>query len=127
MGQCLKNTIETWELLQPGEQAPEFTVRDISGNVLNLSDYIGKYLLVYCWDFCPTTFQVQKRVTNLYQLFGKEQLAILAFTPDDPQKGVSKISIVGIDDTDPIIVNYKQQLLDQLTQPWSLVSNLKKD
>ena len=120
MGQNLKNTINIWALLQPEEQAPKFTVRDISENVLNLSDYKGKYLLIYCWDFCPTTFQVQIRLTDLYQRFGKDQFAILAFTPDDPQKLVSKISIVGIDDTDPIIVNYRQQLLDQLAQPWSL-------
>lgn len=121
MGQCLKNTIKTWSLLQPGEQAPEFTVRDISGNVLNISDYKGKYLLVYCWDFCPTTFQVQQRVIELYQRFDKEKFAILAFTPDDPKKEVSRVSMVGIDDTDPMIVNYRKQLLDQLAQPWSLV------
>ena len=120
MGQCLKNTIETWASLQPEEQAPDFTIRDISGNIINLSDYRGKYLLIYCWDFCPTTLQVQKRVTDLYQRFGGSQFTILAFTPDDPQKEVSRISMKGVDGTDPIIVNYRKGLLEQLAQPWSL-------
>ena len=120
MGQCLKNTIKIWASLQPGEQAPDFTVKDISKNVVNLSDYKGKYLLIYCWDFCPTTFQVQKQVKDLYQRFGKDKFAILAFTPNDPQKGISRISIQGVEDTDPIIVNYRKELLEQLAQPWSL-------
>jgi Peroxiredoxin len=121
MGQCLNNTINTWASLQPGKQAPDFTVIDISENVLNLSDYKGQYLLVYCWDFCPTTFQVQKGVIDLYQRFSKGRFAILAFTPDDPKKGVSGLSVTGYDDTDPVVVNMRQQFLDQLVQLWPLV------
>ena len=121
MGQCLNNTIKTWASLQPGKQSPDFSVRYISDNVVNLTDYTGQYLLVYCWDFCPTTFQVQKRVADLYQRFGKEQFAVLAFTPDNPQKGVSGISVIGYDDTDSIVVNMRQQILDQLAQSWPLV------
>jgi len=119
MGQCLKKTINIWASLQPGELAPEFTVIDTSENVLNLSDYKGKYLLVYFWEFCPATFQVQKRVKDLYQRFGKEQFDIIAFTTDDPKKEVSKVSIVGFEDTDQRTVNYRQQLLDELAQPWA--------
>ena len=121
MGQCLNNTINTWESLQPGKQSPDFSVRDTSDNVVNLTDYKGQYLLIYCWNFCPTTFQVQKRVTDLYQRFGKEQFTVLAFTPDNPQKGVSGISVTGYKDTDPIVVEMRQRILDQLAQPWSLV------
>ena len=119
MGQCLKKTINIWASIQHGELAPEFTVIDTSENVLNLSDYKGKYLLVYFLEFCPATFQVQKRVKDLYQRFGKEQFDIIAFTTDDPKKEVSKVSIVGFEDTDQRTVNYRQQLLDELVQPWA--------
>lgn len=121
MGQCLNNTIKTWTSLQPGEQAPDFSVIDRSGNRVNLSDYKGRYLLIYCWDFCPTTLQVQKRVTDLHQRFSKSRFAMLAFTPDNPKKALSGLSVTGYDDTDPVVVNMRQQFLDQLVQLWPLV------
>ena len=121
MGQCLNNTIKTWASLQPDKQSPDFSVRDIYENVVNLTDYKGQYLLIYCWDFCPTTLQVQKRVIDLYQSFGREHFAVIAFTPESPEKRVSGISATGYDDTAPIVIKMRQQFLDQLAQPWPLV------
>jgi len=40
--------------LKPGSFAPEFTARDISGKIISLSDYKGKFVYVDIWaTWCP--------------------------------------------------------------------------
>src|SRR6478672_1004346 len=74
--------------LQPGTQAPEFTLQDAAGKAISLSDYRGKNVIVYFYPAAATpgcTTEACDFRDNLSSLQGSGY-EVLGISPDAPEK-----------------------------------------
>lgn len=83
MGQHLYSMLKVLKNIEPGNTPSEFSVKDMNGNIVRLSDYRGKYLLIYNWGLCPGTMWVQPRILKLYEEFHNKGFEVLGFTMND--------------------------------------------
>jgi len=74
---------------QIGKLAPEFSLNDLSGNKVNLSDYKGKVILINFWaTFCVPCKAEMPSLNNLFLAFKNNGLIVLAISTDDSEKPV---------------------------------------
>ncbi|BBY96725.1 thioredoxin-dependent thiol peroxidase [Mycolicibacterium fallax] len=74
--------------LQPGDKAPMFALPDADGNVVKLSDYAGRKVIVYFYPAAMTagcTKQACDFRDNLAELNGAG-LDVIGISPDKPEK-----------------------------------------
>ncbi|HEY8702549.1 MAG TPA: thioredoxin-dependent thiol peroxidase [Arthrobacter sp.] len=74
--------------LQPGTQAPDFTLPDAEGNRTSLADYRGKNVIVYFYPKAATpgcTTEACDFRDNLASLQGKG-FEVLGISPDAPEE-----------------------------------------
>jgi peroxiredoxin len=65
------------DLLKAGTQAPEFTLRDIDGNTVKLSDFRGKDVVLVFWaTWCP---DCRGEIPQLKELYARADPAKVAF------------------------------------------------
>ena len=55
-GQILDKQLLVLKNIEVGFAPAEFTVTDKDDRKVSLSDYKGKYVLIYHWGLCPGTF-----------------------------------------------------------------------
>lgn len=82
-GKVLAGILAVKKNIQPGEKPAPFTVIATGGDTIRLSDYKGKYLLIYHWGLCPGTIWVQPRLLELYEQYKNKGFDILGFTKTD--------------------------------------------
>ena len=87
-GQILDKQLLVLKNIEVGFAPAEFTVTDKEGRKVSLSDYKGKYVLIYHWGLCPGTFWVNPKITDLYQKYHEKGLEVLGFTRDDLLKSL---------------------------------------
>ncbi|MDD2617861.1 MAG: redoxin domain-containing protein [Bacteroidales bacterium] len=80
IGKIVSDILYLRERLDPGSEAPDFTLIDQNEDTVSLSDFKGKYLLMYHWDICPGVFSIQPDVKRLYEQFHDQGLEVLATT-----------------------------------------------
>lgn len=83
MGKRLHAMINPFKNIEQGRTPSAFTVKDINGNEVDLSDYRGKYLLIYHWGLCPGTTWVHPRILKLYDQYHERGFEVLGFTDSD--------------------------------------------
>lgn len=66
-GKILYSIVEKLRSLEPGATAPEFRLTTIKGESVGLSDFKGKYLLIYHYGLCPGSMQAESYVTSFYE------------------------------------------------------------
>jgi peroxiredoxin len=63
--------------------APEFSLADIKGNVVNLSDYKGKVVIIDFWaTWCPPCRKGIPDFVELQSEYGEENLVVLGISVD---------------------------------------------
>lgn len=82
-GQVLTGQLAIQKNISEGNSPADFTVTDSKGNKVSLSDYKGKYLLIYHWGLCPGTFQVNPKIMELYETYHAKGFEVLGFTKDN--------------------------------------------
>ena len=78
----------TGERLEPGEQAPDFTLPDADGREVSLSSYRGQRVIVYFYPAAMTpgcTKQACDFRDSLADL-AKQDIVVLGISPDAPAK-----------------------------------------
>jgi len=80
IGKIVDDILYVRECLDPGSEAPDFTLIGQNGDTIRLSDFTGKYLLMYHWDICSGVFSIQPDVKRLYDRFRDRGLEVLATT-----------------------------------------------
>jgi peroxiredoxin len=70
-----------------GKEAPDFTIEDINGKTLRLSDYRGRNVMVVFWaTWCPPCNLEVPHLIDLRKTFAKDKLAILAISNEGPER-----------------------------------------
>ena len=87
-GQILDKQLLVLKNIEVGFAPAEFTVTDKDDRKVSLSDYKGKYVLIYHWGLCPGTFWVNPKIMDLYQKYHEKGLEVLGFTRDDLLKSL---------------------------------------
>jgi peroxiredoxin len=68
-------------------EAPDFTLEDLRGNSVTLSDYRGKVVLLDFWaTWCPPCRRSIPEMVDLQERYGEEGLVILGVSLDDPAR-----------------------------------------
>lgn len=118
MGRHLEEIIAKRRLWEPGHIAPDFKVGNAQGKTFVLSDYKGKYLLLYYWGLCPGTFTVQPKILELYHTYHDKGFDILGCSLND------------FTQTQPNLLKDEEALHEigpLLNQPWENVYFSEKD
>jgi len=77
---CGKQEIEKAEI---GQKAPHFSLKDIEGNTVRLSDYIGKVVVLDFWaTWCHSCKDAAPVLESLYRKYGKRGFIILGIALD---------------------------------------------
>jgi peroxiredoxin len=75
--------IKSKELIQPGKQAPDFTLKTVEGKELSLSDLRGKIVLIDFWaSWCKPCRASFPHMKDLYQKYHSKGFEILGVTND---------------------------------------------
>ena len=74
-------------VLSKGDKAPSFTLSDQDGNTHNLSDYIGKRIIVYFFPMADTPGWIKEACgfRNIYSEFEKNNIIVLGISYDKPK------------------------------------------
>jgi peroxiredoxin len=71
-------------ILGKGAAAPNFTLPDLNGNMVNLTDYRGKVVLLNIWaTWCPPCVEEMPSMERLYQTMKGEDFVLLAVSIDN--------------------------------------------
>lgn len=79
-GKILEQMLRVKANIEPGNTPTTFTVTAIDSSRVSLSDYRGKYLLIYNWGLCPGTIWVHPRLLELYNTYHDKGFEVLGFT-----------------------------------------------
>jgi len=97
----LNNTPSTFSLsetLTDGKPAPDFSLPDLDGKKVNLSDYLGKVVLVNIWaTWCLPCVEEMPSMQKLYNEFKNDDFEILAVS----------IDVQGLEVVAPFMENHK--------------------
>lgn len=96
------------KLSEIGKPAPLFSIKDTKGNLINLSDYRGKYVLLDFWaSWCVPCRKENPGLVKAYKLFKDKPFEIIS---------------VSADENEP---NWKKAIIADHLQDWIHVSDLK--
>lgn len=85
-GQILDKQLTILKNIEVGESPKNFTLTDNNGQQVSLSDYRGKYVLIYHWGLCPGTFWVNPKIMELYEKYHDKGFEVLGLTKEDLNK-----------------------------------------
>ena len=64
--------------------APDFTLKDVNGKTVKLSDYKGKVILIEFWaTWCPPCRELTPVLNKIYEKYKDKGFVILALTLED--------------------------------------------
>jgi peroxiredoxin Q/BCP len=74
--------------LSEGEKAPAFKAKDQNGNLVSLSDFKGKKIVLYFYpeDDTPTCTIEACNLRDNYKILEKQGLVVLGVSPDNEKK-----------------------------------------
>lgn len=82
-GKRVKQYFEAEKVIAPGHQAPDFTLADINGKPVKLSNYKGKYVLLDFWaSWCAPCRHEHPLMIELYKKYGADKLAFVSVSMD---------------------------------------------
>lgn len=80
----LQETIAAIKVVQPGKPLPDFQLPDSSGNMVQLKDFRGKYLLIDFWaSWCGPCVEAIPALKELYNTWQPKGLSVISISLDD--------------------------------------------
>ena len=81
--QQIESMIARMEKVQVGSEAPDFTLPDVNGNLVSLSSFRGKYVLVDFWAaWCPDCRKENPNIVSVWEKYKNKNFAILGVSLD---------------------------------------------
>ena len=78
-------------VVKPGEQAPNFQLRDMEGRIVSLSDLRGKVVLLNFWaTWCGPCRVEMPAMERLYRAYDRKDFEILAVSTDAQGAAVTR-------------------------------------
>lgn len=81
-GKTLEAMLPILNNISEGNKPKDFTLTDKNGNVVSLSDYRGKYLLLFYYGVCGGVFQTDPHLTDIYHEYHDKGLEMLGLCRD---------------------------------------------
>jgi len=107
---CKKKEMETY-LPSIGDIAPDFTLKDMNGNALTLTDYKGKTVMIEFWaTWCPPCKELIPTLEVLYKKYRGKGFIILALVSEDEGKETIKSFIKEYEITYPVLLANKETI-----------------
>ncbi len=79
-----KDNKSAGKIITTGDKAPEFKLRDMDGQFVNLSDFRGKVVMVHFWaTWCPPCVEEIPTLAYLNQELAGTDFALLAISVDE--------------------------------------------
>lgn len=97
--------------LAAGTEAPDFQLKDLQGNIVKLSDFRGKKVMLNFWaPWCPPCKQEMPEMQKFHEAAGNE-ISILAVNIDPQYNSAKFIEKMGINF--PILLDVKDEVNTQ--------------
>ena len=81
--QQIESMIARMEKVQVGSEAPDFTLPDVNGNLVSLSSFRGKYVLVDFWAaWCPDCRKENPNIVSAWEKYKNKNFAVLGVSLD---------------------------------------------
>jgi len=73
--------------LKPGDAAVDFTLKNVDGQMVSLSDYSGEkgVIVVFTCNPCPFAKAYESRIIELHKRFSGEGFPVVAINPNDDE------------------------------------------
>jgi len=73
--------------LSPGDKAPDFTLKNIDGEMVSLSDYSGERgaIVIFTCNGCPVAQAYEQRIIELDKEYRAKGYPVIAINPNDPE------------------------------------------
>ena len=79
----IESMIDRMEKVQVGSVAPDFTLPDVDGNLVSLSSFRGKYVLVDFWAaWCPDCRKENPNIVSAWEKYKNKNFTILGVSLD---------------------------------------------
>jgi peroxiredoxin len=74
------------EAYKVGEQAADFSLKNVDGSMVSLKDYKGVngYIVVFTCNTCPYAVMYEDRVIELHNKYASQGYPVVAINPNDP-------------------------------------------
>lgn len=74
------------EGLQVGDKAPDFSLKNIDGKFVSLSDYknVKGYIVIFTCNTCPYAVMYEDRIKALNDKYASKGYPVIAINPNDP-------------------------------------------
>lgn len=83
----IRKIIALKKVVEPGASAPDFTLTDSDGDTVSLTDYKGKYLLIFHWGVSQGSIRINSEIEPIYGMFHDRGLEILDLVQSDVNPG----------------------------------------
>lgn len=79
-------SIGVFAQLSPGDIAPDFTLKNVDGKMVSLSDYSGEKgaIVIFTCNGCPVAKAYEQRILDLDKKYAKKGYPVIAINPNDP-------------------------------------------
>lgn len=73
--------------LSVGDQAPDFSLKNIDGSFVSLSDYKDAkgYIVIFTCNTCPYAKMYEDRINDLHDKYASQNYPVIAINPNDPE------------------------------------------
>lgn len=82
LGKSLESMLPILTNISEGNKPKDFTLTDKNENSVSLSDYRGKYLLIFYYGVCGGVFQTDPHLTDIYHEYHDKGLEMLGICRD---------------------------------------------
>lgn len=99
-------------IINAGDQAPDFQLKTLEGETVNLSDYRGQGVFLNFWaTYCPPCKEEMPYMQSQYEVFKDKGVTILAVDVGEPKLTVEKF-VKRYELTFPILLDYRQEVVN---------------
>ncbi|MEM6317768.1 MAG: thioredoxin family protein [Bacteroidota bacterium] len=73
--------------LEIGDQAPNFSLKNIDGKMVSLDDYkdVKGYVVIFTCNTCPYAVMYEQRIIELHDKYAAKGYPVIAINPNDPE------------------------------------------
>ena len=71
--------------VNPGDAAPAFSLTNVDGKTVSLSDYADQegVIVIFTCNPCPFAIKYEQRIINLHKNYGEKGFPVVAINPND--------------------------------------------